>query len=119
GVDGEKARRHALPEGRTPAARIIALGPLDFDHVRAHVGEDLRGDGSGQILRDLDDRDALERKHVLNLRTSTWPPHPALFPSGERVRVRVRVRGNYRDVRYGQSASAPRAATSRPSFIAQ
>src|SRR5215470_10173821 len=62
GVDGEEAWRHALPERRAPAPRIIALGPLDLDHVRAHVGEDLRGDGSGQILRDLDDGDALERK---------------------------------------------------------
>src|SRR5262249_4824543 len=60
--DGEEAWRHALPEGRAPAPRIIALGALDLDHVRAHVGEDLRGDGSGQILRDLDDGDALERK---------------------------------------------------------
>src|SRR5215472_5723196 len=127
GVDGEEARRDALPEGRTPAARVVTLGPLDLDDVGAHVAEDLRCDGPGQILRNLDDGDPVEREHALSLHMSTWAPSPYPLPGGERGPLRPsapgggegRVRGRYRDVRYGQSASAPRAATSRPSFVAQ
>src|SRR5215510_7326285 len=82
-VDGEEARRDALPEGRAPAARVVTLGPLDLDDVGAHVAEDLRGDGAGQILRDLDDGDAVEREHVLNLHEGALPsPYPLL--RGER-----------------------------------
>ena len=63
GVDGEKPRGDTLPERRAPAPGVVALGPLDLDHLGAQMGENLGRHGPGQILRDLDDGDALERKH--------------------------------------------------------
>src|SRR5262249_61654190 len=49
----------------------------------ADGAEDLGGDGAGQILRELDDADAVERKHVLNLHEGALPsPYP--LPRGER-----------------------------------
>jgi len=49
GVDGKKARGHAFPERRAPAAGVVALRPLDLDHVGTHVSEDLRGDGPARF----------------------------------------------------------------------
>src|SRR5215470_3442338 len=106
GVDGEEARRNALPEGRAPAARVVTLGPLDLDDVGAHVAEDLRGDGPGQILRDLDDADAVERKHVLNLHEAL-SPHPTLSPEGRGDRSHPRPR-----MGRGQGEGACSTATS-------
>jgi hypothetical protein len=59
-VHGVERGSAAQGEGRTPAARLVALRPLDLHDVRAHVGEDLAGERACQRLRDLDDLDAFE-----------------------------------------------------------
>jgi hypothetical protein len=59
-VHGVEDGPAAQGEGRTPAARLVALRPLDLHDIRAHVGEDLAGERAGQRLRDLDDLDAFE-----------------------------------------------------------
>ena len=59
-VHGVEDGPAAQGEGRTPAARLVALWPLDLHDVRAHVGEDLAGERAGQRLRDLDHLDAFE-----------------------------------------------------------
>ena len=52
-----------MPEGRPPAARVIArAGPLHLDDVRAHVRQDLRAERAGEVLPELDDRDAVQGK---------------------------------------------------------
>ena len=50
-------------KGGPQLARVVALGPLHLDDVGAHVREDLGGHRPRQVLRDLDDANALEREH--------------------------------------------------------
>ena len=69
-------------EGRAPAAGVVALGALDLDDVGAHVGEDLRGHRPREVLRELDDADALERQHqrkswrAMTMRCTSDGPSP-------------------------------------------
>jgi hypothetical protein len=45
--------------GRTPG-NIVAVRPLNFDHVGAHIGEHHRAVGPGDVLREVDDADTCE-----------------------------------------------------------
>ena len=52
-----------MPEGRPPAARVVARArPLHLDDVRAQVRQDLRAERAGEVLPELDDRDAVQGK---------------------------------------------------------
>ena len=57
-IERDEARAVAFDERRAPFARIVALGPLDLDHLGAEEGQDLPGIGAGQVLAELDDLDA-------------------------------------------------------------
>src|SRR5207253_9879317 len=77
GVDGERARRRALPERRAPAPRVVALGTLDLDAVGAEVREDLAGHRPRQRLSDLDDANAVQHgAHRVMWGAPIWPPTP-------------------------------------------
>ena len=43
-----------LDERRSPGARLVALGTLDLDHVRAEIGERLAGRRAGEHARKLE-----------------------------------------------------------------
>ena len=62
GVHGQIRGRHAVPERRAPAARVVALGALHLDDVGAHAGEDAGGERAGEGAAQLDDADAFERQ---------------------------------------------------------
>ena len=53
----------AVDKRRPPAARVIAAGALDLDHVGAEMRQDFGGEWAGQVLRDFDDFDAGQRQH--------------------------------------------------------
>ena len=59
----EVERGHAVrPERRTPDAGVVAaVGLLDLDHVRAHVGQQHAGEGTGQGLAHFDDAHSFKR----------------------------------------------------------
>ena len=61
-IDGVEGGATAESERRAPAARFVTLRPLDLHDIRAHVGQDLAGERTGQSLGDLDDLDAFERQ---------------------------------------------------------
>jgi len=53
----------AAPVGWRPRARVVATaGTLDLDHVGAHVAERLRAERTGDVLRQVDDDDSVERQ---------------------------------------------------------
>src|SRR5262245_21104904 len=62
-IERDEAQRIALQERWPPFARIIALGPLDLDHLSAEEGQDLPAIGPGEILAELDDSEAFKRPH--------------------------------------------------------
>jgi hypothetical protein len=58
---GEVRAVVALDEGRPPVARVVALaGPLDLDHVRAQIGEQLPRPGAGEDARQFEHAQAGE-----------------------------------------------------------
>ncbi|BDC26107.1 hypothetical protein NB2BOR_A03980 [Bordetella parapertussis] len=60
GIGGFLAVR-VLQERRPPAAQVVACaGALDLDDPGAHVGQDLRGPGSGQDAGEVHDLDVLK-----------------------------------------------------------
>jgi len=61
-IERDEAQRVAFEERRPPFARVVALGALDLHHVRPHRRQDLAGEWSREVLRDLDDLDAFERQ---------------------------------------------------------
>src|SRR5467141_1703790 len=62
-VQRHEQRALAAPVGRGPRARVVAAaGPLDLDHVGAHVTERLRAERTGDVLRQVDDDDSVERQ---------------------------------------------------------
>jgi hypothetical protein len=84
-VDHLEGRRGAADEGRAPAARVVALRPLDLDDIGAEGGEHLAGEGAGEVLRDLDDLDAGERA------AGRWRSSPS--PAEQRAVVGAERRG--------------------------
>jgi hypothetical protein len=58
---GRVAALPILQERRPPVASVVALaGTLDLDHLRAQVGEELRGPGPGQHTCEVEDADTVE-----------------------------------------------------------
>ena len=51
----------ALVQRRADAARLVAFGRLDLDHLGAVVGQHLRAEGTGQHLREVQHAKARER----------------------------------------------------------
>ena len=63
GVDAVEARADAGQERRPPAARVVApVRPLDLDDIGPQPSQRLAGERPGQVLRELEDLDAGERK---------------------------------------------------------
>src|SRR5262249_55798007 len=64
-VDTHEVRALAVHEWRTPGARVVALaGLFDFDHARAHVGEQHRAVRTRQHARQIENGDTFERTHM-------------------------------------------------------
>src|SRR3989442_1356627 len=62
-VQRHEQRALAAPVGRGPRARVVAAaGTLDLDHVGAHIAERLRAERTGDVLRQVDDDDSVERQ---------------------------------------------------------
>ena len=78
--------RLVVREGADATQRIAAVGALDLDHVRAVVGVELRGVGSGDALRQIDDADALEGRS-LNLVFGVRHRRPARLLNRRRARL--------------------------------
>ena len=60
-IQPREVRRDAVERAIVMAREIAAAGPLDLDHVRAHVGELARAERSGRGLLERDDPYAIER----------------------------------------------------------
>jgi hypothetical protein len=62
GVGLQEERAGAAAAGSGPA-QDVALGRLDLDHVRAHVGQDRRGVGPHDHRGQVEDADSIEGTH--------------------------------------------------------
>src|SRR5208282_3188936 len=62
---GGRALAFGLDERRTPAARVVALWALGFDHVGAEVGQRLPDPRAGEDAREFDDADAGKGAHPM------------------------------------------------------
>ena len=60
-VDADVVAGVALMERRAPAARLVALGGFDLDHLRAVIRQDHRAIGTAQHARQVDDLEAGQR----------------------------------------------------------
>ena len=86
-VARDEVPRLAGGERRQLADRV-AVERLDLDHVRAALGEELRAEGDGDELAELDDLDAGERLLARHERRRGAPP-----PSGAPLRVAYTMPG--------------------------
>src|SRR4030095_10119348 len=93
-VHGKVRGRDTVPERWAPAARVVPLGALHLDHVRAHAGEDAGGEGAGERPAQFDHADPLERQRHLR------PP--------ERARSEARLAASRRRPGGGQAGGKTR-----------
>src|SRR5689334_10573052 len=72
-IDAEEVRAFAVDERGAPRARVIATaGLLDLDHPRAEIAELHRAVRARQHAREIQNRDALERRHTVRMKITVY-----------------------------------------------